>query len=81
MDGKEKHRNLEYHEIFSRLRIMTSGKIQRLKEIDKKIILLNCKHTLQEVCIAWKHFIVFINQHPADVMIKNIHNLFNYKMF
>lgn len=36
----------------SRLKIMTSAKIQRLKEIDKKIILLNCKHTLQEICIA-----------------------------
>ena len=36
MDGKEKHRNLEYHEIFSGLRIMTSAKIQRLKEIDNK---------------------------------------------
>lgn len=31
MDGKEKHRNLEYHEIFSRLRIMTSGKIQKIE--------------------------------------------------
>lgn len=28
-----------------------------------------------------QHFTVFINQHPADVMIKNIHNLFNYKLF
>lgn len=63
---------------------MTSAKNQRLKEIDKKILLLNYKHILQEVCIARKeHSILqcFINQHPADVMIKNIHNLFNYEMF
>lgn len=49
--GRKKHGNLEYREIFSRLRIMTIAKNQRLEEIDRKIILLNCKHT-QEICIA-----------------------------
>lgn len=69
--------------MFSRLRIMISAKIQRLKETDKKIIPLNCKHTLENVhsMEATQHFTVFINHYPADAMIKQIQNLLNYKMF